>query len=146
MGRNQVQNHHNLASHGLSGHFPPPAYKIKAAFHREIWSADEVVPDLGPPALPRIGGRGWTLLNFDPSRVAPPLKDEEEEEEEEGKKSKGVLFCQSVNWLDGRIAIHKLQATDALAKIVVIHPINFSFPDTSGALLKLFKIVCTHLR
>ena len=102
MGRNQVQNHHNVASHGLSGHFPPPAYKIKAAFHREIWSADEVVPDLGPPALPRIGGRGWTLLNFDPSRVAPPLKDEEEEEEEEGKKSKGVLFCQSVSKLVGR--------------------------------------------
>ena len=33
------------------------------------------MPNLGPPALPRMGGRGWTLLNFDPSRAAPPLKD-----------------------------------------------------------------------
>ena len=37
---------------------------------------------LGPPALPRMGGRGWTLLNFDPSRVAPPLKRVEGMEEE----------------------------------------------------------------
>ena len=49
-------------------------------------------------ALPRIGGRGWTLLNFDPSRVGPPLKDGGVSgvEEEEGKKSKGVLFSQLV--------------------------------------------------
>ena len=49
------------------------------------------MPNLGPPALPRMGGRGWTLLNFDPSRAAPPLKDggvdrvgDEEDEEGEG--------------------------------------------------------------
>ena len=41
---------------------------------------------LGPPALPRMGGRGWTLLNFDPSRVAPPLKRVEGMEEEVGEK------------------------------------------------------------
>ena len=41
---------------------------------------------LGPPALPRMGGRGWTLLNFDPSRVVPPLKRVEGMEEEVGEK------------------------------------------------------------
>ena len=59
------------------------------------------MPNLGPPALPRMGGRGWTLLNFDPSRAAPPLKDGgvnrvgEEEEEEEGERK--AEECYSVS-------------------------------------------------